>query len=154
MPYFLTPGNPQKPVPARPSEICIVERARRACQLWQEQDCFSGVNTFKEDRSDFTGVRIAWEAFLTELREWQSKDRPLKTLIYPALGVTREQLFFYAQAIPFCVPYEWSQHMERDVHSAHRIRVNMMHSNMEEFAEAFNCKPGDRMVQRPTCPYF
>ncbi|CAJ0580570.1 unnamed protein product, partial [Mesorhabditis spiculigera] len=56
------------------------------------------------------GHVIDW-AFLTELRELQSKDRPLKSLVYPDLGVTRDQLFFYAQAIPFCVPYDWSQHM-------------------------------------------
>ncbi|CAJ0580165.1 unnamed protein product, partial [Mesorhabditis spiculigera] len=139
MPYFNNPSDWPKPVPSRPSEICIVERASRACQLWPEKDCFSGLHTFLEDRSDFTGLRIAWEAFMVEVREqWGHDGDQLKRLVYPDLGVTREQLFFYAQAIPYCSTYDRSQHIVgskgRDVHSAHRIRVNMMHSNMEEFA--------------------
>ncbi|CAJ0570578.1 unnamed protein product, partial [Mesorhabditis spiculigera] len=139
--------------------VLVNPGADPAIALWPEKDCFSGLHTFLEDRSDFTGLRIAWEAFMVEVRdEWGNDGDPLKRLVYPDLGVTREQLFFYAQSIPYCSTYDRSQHIVgskgRDVHSAHRIRVNMIHSNMEEFAIAFNCTPGDRMVQRPTCPYF
>ncbi|CAJ0570579.1 unnamed protein product, partial [Mesorhabditis spiculigera] len=162
MPFFKSPSSnirqEQQPVLSRPSEICIRERARRACQLWREKACHSGQHTFKEDRSDVTGIHIAWEAFLAEVRGWGAKEAAMKTVIYPELNVTREQLFFYARAIRLCVPYDESQHTYKnrgwDVHSAPRIRINMVHGNMEEFAEAFNCKPGDLMVQRPTCPYF
>ncbi|CAJ0587986.1 unnamed protein product, partial [Mesorhabditis spiculigera] len=121
-------------------------------------DCFSGHHTFTEDRSDVTGLRIAWEAFRAEIREQWPSEEALKHIVYPELGVTRAQLFFYTRAIRYCDTNDRSQHFMGArglaVHSATRIRVNMVHCNMEEFAQAFNCKPGDRMVQRPTCPYF
>ncbi|CAJ0564311.1 unnamed protein product, partial [Mesorhabditis spiculigera] len=149
----------RRPYLNRPTEECTAERTSRACMLWKEGECHSGAATMAEDRSDFIGMHIAWKAFRKELlRTGQGGEASLLSVVFD--DVRREQLFFYAQAVTLCESYDKTQHQwfedrgEWDPHSANRIRINAMFANMEAFAQAFQCEPNDRMVQRPTCPIF
>jgi putative endopeptidase len=103
----------------------------------------NGRQTLGENIADNAGVSIAFEALQLAL-----KDKP-RTLID---GFTPEQRFFlgWAQARR----QSWREQALRlqvrtGVHSPGEFRVNGPLSNMPEFAAAFGCKLGDRMVRDP-----
>ena len=101
----------------------------------------NGKQTLGENIADNVGVAIAYEALQLAL-----KGKP-RVLIN---GFTPEQRFFlgWAQARRII----WRDRslrlaVQTDVHSPGEFRVNGPLSNMAEFAAAFGCKKGDRMVR-------
>jgi putative endopeptidase len=95
-----------------------------------------------ESIADFGGLTVAYYAFLKSL---EGKPRP------PAVdGFTPEQRFFlgWAQVWAEKSRPEYERLIaQSNEHPLGRFRVNGPLSNMPEFAAAFQCKAGDRMVR-------
>ena len=102
----------------------------------------NGKLTLGENLADFGGLVIAYDALERAL------DRSGKREIID--GYTPEQRYFIAYA------QSWRQHtrpeqlrsrVTTDPHAPAEWRTNGPVSNMPQFAEAFQCKPGDPMVR-------
>ena len=79
------------------------------------------------------------------MRSLEGKPRPKEID-----GFTAEQRFFlgYAQSYASNMRPEFERLLTAsDPHSLGRFRVNGPLSNMPQFARAFGCKAGDRMVR-------
>lgn len=97
-----------------------------------------------ESIGDLGGLKIAWLAFQKSL---EGKPRPANID-----GFTPEQRFFLGWAQVWGRnqrPEAIRQQILTDPHPLGRFRVNGPVSNMPQFAEAFNCKLGDKMVRPP-----
>jgi putative endopeptidase len=97
-----------------------------------------------ESIGDLGGLKIAWLAFQKSL---EGKSRPANID-----GFTPEQRFFLGWAQVWGRnqrPEAIRQQILTDPHPLGRFRVNGPLSNMPQFAEAFNCKLGDKMVRPP-----
>ena len=97
-----------------------------------------------ESIGDLGGLKIAWLAFQKSL---QGKPRAANID-----GFTPEQRFFLGWAQVWGRNQRTEairQQMLTDPHPLGRFRVNGPISNMPQFAEAFSCKPGDKMVRPP-----
>jgi putative endopeptidase len=97
-----------------------------------------------ESIGDLGGLKISWLAFQKSM---QGKLRPADID-----GFTPEQRFFlgWAQVWGRKQTLEaMRQQILTDPHPLAQFRVNGPLSNMPQFAEAFNCKPGDAMVRPP-----
>lgn len=108
-----------------------------------EQGLFvNGKLTLGENIADMGGLNMAYAAYLKSL---EGKPKP------PVIdGLTHEQRFFisYANRYAALARPEYERLLvSTDTHSPQRFRVNGPLSNMPEFAEAFSCKTGDRMVR-------
>lgn len=108
-----------------------------------EQGLFvNGRLTLGENIADMGGLNMAYRAYLKSL---EGKPKP------PVIdGLTHEQRFFisYANRYAALARPEYERLLvSTDTHSPQRFRVNGPLSNMPEFAEAFSCKTGDRMVR-------
>jgi len=99
-----------------------------------------------ESVADLGGLTVAYAAYQKSL---QGKPRPKNIN-----GFTPEQRFFLGWA------QVWAQNIRpeaarlrnaTDPHPLARFRVNGPLSNMPAFAEAFQCKAGDRMVRAERC---
>ncbi|MGZ3440383.1 MAG: M13-type metalloendopeptidase, partial [Polyangia bacterium] len=104
----------------------------------------NGKLTLGENIADLGGLKLAHAAYVAsrggavqKIGKW-----------------TDEQLFFLGTAQSWCV----KQRAERarmlvtvDPHSPAAFRVNGPMSNLSEFAAAFQCKPGDKMVRQTQC---
>ena len=105
-----------------------------------------GQRTIGENIGDLGGLNIAYTALMDDL-----KTKPAPGLID---GFTPEQRFFLGWAQVWAAkstPEGERLQVETDPHSAARWRVNGPISNMPEFARAFGCKAGDRMVRKDAC---
>ena len=103
----------------------------------------NGRLTLGENIADIGGLKIAYAALQKAL---QGKPR---TLID---GYTPEQRFFLADARAWrnkVRPEAATTQSLTDPHSPPRWRLIGAVSNMPEFAAAFGCKPGDKMVAPP-----
>lgn len=103
----------------------------------------NGKQTLGENIADIGGVAIAFEALQLAL-----KDKPRELID----GFTPEQRFFlgWAQARRTAFRDQALRlQVQTGVHSPGEFRVNGPLSNMVEFAAAFGCKLGDRMVRPP-----
>jgi putative endopeptidase len=97
-----------------------------------------------ESIGDLGGLKIAWLAFQKSM---QGKPRPADID-----GFTPEQRFFLGWAQVWGrkqTPEAMRQQILTDPHPLSQFRTNGPLSNMPQFAEAFNCKPGDPMVRPP-----
>ncbi len=95
-----------------------------------------------ESIGDLGGLKIAWLAFQKSM---QGKPRPADID-----GFTPEQRFFLGWAQVWGrkqTPEAMRQQVLTDPHPLGRFRVNGPLSNMPQFAEAFHCQLGDRMVR-------
>ncbi|HVE78465.1 MAG TPA: M13 family metallopeptidase [Gemmatimonadaceae bacterium] len=104
----------------------------------------NGRLTLGENIADIAGLSIAYEALQLAL-----KGKPRETVD----GFTPEQRFFlaYAQARRAAFrPQQMRLMVQNDPHAPNMYRVIGPLSNMPEFAEAFGCKAGDRMVRPET----
>jgi len=104
----------------------------------------SGKLTLGENLADLVGVSLAYDALQKALA---GKPRPLID------GFTPEQRFFlgWAQARRGNVRPEQARLLiQTDSHAPGEYRVNGPLSNMPEFAAAFACKQGDKMVRPET----
>jgi putative endopeptidase len=102
----------------------------------------NGHLTLGENIADYGGALTAYDALQRAL---ERDGRPGKID-----GFTPEQRFFIAFAQSFRShdrPEEMKLRVTVDPHSPDRWRVNGPLSNMEAFAKAFGCKPGDAMVR-------
>lgn len=99
----------------------------------------NGQTTLGENVADFGGLKLAYLAVEKGL---QGKPRS------KVGGFTREQRFFlsYAQVLRSLIRPEAALQMLNGTHSPAQWRVNGPLSRMPEFAAAWNCKSGDRMV--------
>lgn len=101
----------------------------------------NGKLTLGENTADNGGIRLAYKALMARLGA--DKDKRVG-------GLTAAQRFFYGFAGVWCGdarPEARRLQAQTDPHSLPEYRVNGTLSNMSEFAEAFNCKPGDKMVR-------
>jgi putative endopeptidase len=106
----------------------------------------NGKLTLGENLADLGGLSIAYDAYQKSL---QGKPRPAAID-----GFTPEQRFFLGWA------QVWAQNarpeyarliVQSDPHSLTQFRVNGPLSNMPQFAEAFGCKIGNKMVSQKQC---
>ena len=122
---------------------CVEEQfsAFRAEEVGLNQN---GKLVLGESIGDLGGLKIAWLAFQKSL---EGKPRPANID-----GFTPEQRFFLGWAQVWGRnqrPEAIRQQILTDPHPLGRFRVNGPISNMPQFAEAFNCKLGDKMVRPP-----
>lgn len=106
----------------------------------------NGKLTLGENIGDLAGLTIAYDAFKKSM---EGKPRPANID-----GFTPEQRFFLGWAQVWAGKY--TPEAERlqvatNTHSLPRWRVNGPMSNMPQFAEAFGCKSGDKMVRADSC---
>jgi len=102
----------------------------------------NGQLTLGENLADNGGLRLAYRAARL------SKDSP------PIDGFTQAQRFFLAWAQIRCenmTNAEMRRRAHSDGHSPGRLRVNVVVSNMEEFAAAFACSPHTAMARADRC---
>jgi putative endopeptidase len=112
----------------------------------QEGLNINGKLTLGENIADLGGLAMAYAAYQKSL---EGKPKPANID-----GFTPEQRFFlgYAQiwAAKATEAFE-RQQVLTDSHSNARYRVNGPLSNLPQFAQAFSCKQGDKMVRENFC---
>jgi putative endopeptidase len=127
------------------------ERAACVVNQFNGYEVQPGVNingrlTLGENIGDFAGLTISYYAYLKSL---EGKPRPANID-----GFTPEQRFFLGWAQVWAAkstPEAERAQVKGDPHSAAKYRVNGPMSNMPEFAKAWGCKEGDRMVRKDAC---
>jgi putative endopeptidase len=105
-----------------------------------------GKLTLGENIADLGGLIIAYNAFKKSM---EGKPRPANID-----GFTPEQRFFLSYAVGWMVnqrPESIRTQVLGDPHAIPEWRVIGPLSNMPEFAEAFSCKMGDKMVNPKPC---
>jgi endothelin-converting enzyme/putative endopeptidase len=103
----------------------------------------NGALTSGEDIADLGGLILAWAA-------WQEQTKAMR--LREIDGLTPPQRFFVGMAQWACSnerPEELRARAITDPHSPARYRVNGLVTNMPEFAAAFSCKAGKKLVKRP-----
>ncbi|MBH9576466.1 M13 family metallopeptidase [Inhella proteolytica] len=98
--------------------------------------------TLGEDLADLGGLVLALEAWKEQIKGLTLENRD---------GLTPEQRFFVGFAQWDCSharPEYARLHAATDPHSPGRYRINGVAVNMPEFAQAFACKPGQKMVKK------
>ncbi len=102
----------------------------------------NGKLTLGENLADLAGLSVAYHALEETLRS---------RLSHKLDGFTPEQRFFLGWA----QVWRWNVRPEAlrsivltNSHAPNNWRVNGPLSNMPEFAQAFDCQPGDPMVRR------
>ena len=106
----------------------------------------NGTLTLGENIGDFAGLTVSYDAFMKSL---QGKPTPAKID-----GFTAEQRFFLGWAQVWAGKYTEEaerQQVKTNSHSLPRWRVNGPLSNMPQFAQAFNCKAGHKMIRTDIC---
>jgi endothelin-converting enzyme/putative endopeptidase len=101
----------------------------------------NGSLTLGENLADLGGIKLAHAAM--------KSARP-ESAAAPAGGYSEEQLFFLGVGQAWCTkrtPELEAVRLKVDPHSTPRFRVDGPLSNMPEFAAAFSCKPGSKMVR-------
>ena len=107
----------------------------------------NGRLTLGENTADNGGLRIA----LMSLRKAMAKDAKIAQ---KKDGFTAEQRFFLGFAQIWCqnaTPESSRLLAKTDPHSPGQYRVNGTLQNSADFAKAFNCKSGDKMVSANAC---
>jgi putative endopeptidase len=105
-----------------------------------------GQRTIGENIGDLGGLNIAYTALMDDL-----KTKGKQPLID---GFTPEQRFFLGWAQVWAAKATDAGlrlQVETDPHAWARYRVDGPLSNMPEFAKAFGCKAGDKMVRKDAC---
>ncbi|HYE51912.1 MAG TPA: M13 family metallopeptidase [Azospirillaceae bacterium] len=123
------------------------ERAQCLVDQYSGYQAAEGVNlngaaTLGENTADSGGTRIALRALMNRMGEKKAAEK--------IGGLTAQQRFFYGWAHVWCAdarPEARRLQALTGVHSLPEYRVNGTLSNMKEFAEAFACKPTDKMVR-------
>jgi putative endopeptidase len=109
----------------------------------------NGLLTQGEDTADNGGIHLALYALEAELKK-QGKSLDDKG----ADGWTYRQRFFLSNAYSWCSnvrPEVARLIVTTDPHSLPIFRIDNVVSNMPEFAQAFGCKAGQRMVRANAC---
>jgi predicted metalloendopeptidase len=127
------------------------EFMRRAKRLGAQYDALSplpgtkvnGDLTMGENIADLAGVAMAYRAYKLSL-----KGRPAPVID----GYTGDQRFFIGWAQGWARKYREDELRKRlltDPHAPSEYRTNVIVSNLQEFHEAFDVKPGDKMYRPP-----
>jgi len=106
----------------------------------------NGKLTLGENIGDFAGLTVSYHAFMKSL---EGKPHP-KNID----GFTPEQRFFLGWAQVWAgkyTPEAERQQVAGNPHALPRWRVNGPMSNMPEFAQAFGCKTGAKMIREKVC---
>jgi len=109
----------------------------------------NGLLTQGEDTADNGGIHLAFFALEDQLKK-QGKSLDDKG----PDGWTYRQRFFLSNAYSWCAkirPEIARMLVTTDVHSLPAFRINNVDSNMSEFAQAFGCKAGQKMVRANAC---
>ncbi len=104
----------------------------------------NGKLTLGENLADLGGLSMAYEAFKTYSPQAQSKDK--------IDGFTPDQRFFLSWAQVWRAnsrPESMAQLVATDPHAPDKLRANGPLTNMQEFYNVFNVKPGDKMYKEP-----
>jgi len=105
----------------------------------------NGRQTLGENLSDLGGMQIAFAGLQIALERQRSAGKPVSLID----GHSAEQRFFMANAVVWRTkerPEALINQLRTGSHSPGRYRVLGPMSQMDSFAQAFNCKPGDAMV--------
>jgi putative endopeptidase len=105
----------------------------------------NGRLTLGENISDIGGMQIAYAGLQIALK----RQRDAGQNIALVNGQTPEQRFFTANAVVWRGKYQveaLQDQLRTDGHSPGRYRILGPMTHMPAFAQAFNCKPGDKMV--------
>jgi putative endopeptidase len=106
----------------------------------------NGQLTLGENIADNAGVKLAFLAY-------RALRKDAKEAVV-AGGFTEDQQFFLGVGQVWCTKQtdEFTRlRAQTDTHSHPRFRVNGSVSNLPEFAEAFQCKPGSAMRREKAC---
>jgi putative endopeptidase len=105
----------------------------------------NGKLTLGENIADLGGIKTAHAAYVAARGDKDARS----------FGkLSDEQLFFLGTAQAWCTkvrPEAARVRVTTDPHSPPRFRVNGPLSNLPEFAAAFSCKAGDKMVRQNQC---
>ncbi|XP_018493855.1 endothelin-converting enzyme 1-like [Galendromus occidentalis] len=123
-------------------------RAARKCfgTQFKVPGAVSGYLFAAEALADNFGFKLSLLAY--KVFEKLFPDEPAMPDIH---GLSRKQLFFVNSAMIFCKASTDTAIPRWDKHAPAHYRINLGLSNMEDFAEAFNCKPSDPMVAKEPC---
>ncbi|KAF1766180.1 hypothetical protein GCK72_006136 [Caenorhabditis remanei] len=117
---------------------CVEEQTMKTCETFPTVTCNSTI-TFEEDAADLAAYRIVWNVY--------QKEYGRKTVVPNYESLDKKQLFFYGAAVVFCYPNAMNPTSVPDFdHSSSYQRINSLMSQMEQFSDAFKCKPTDKMV--------
>ena len=109
----------------------------------------NGKLTLGENTADNGGVRVALMALRKAMAE-DAKNSARKN----KSGFAPDQRFFIGFAQIWCenrTPESSRLQALTDPHSPGQYRVNGSLQNSEDFAKAFKCKPGQKMVSANAC---
>ncbi|EDW26543.1 GL13072 [Drosophila persimilis] len=109
----------------------------------------NGKQTLGENIADNGGLKAAYHAY-----QRTKSEKEADILKLPGLNLTHSQLFFVSFAQVWCSSTTEETNLlqvEKDPHSPSQFRVIGTLSNMKEFAEVFQCKPGKRMNPTSKC---
>ncbi|XP_077523539.1 uncharacterized protein LOC144134505 [Amblyomma americanum] len=97
---------------------------------------------------DYVGLLLAHAAF----QKLPAKDRDEAL---PGVGLSAQQLFYVAHCRKWCAPPQSRYfRLRADLYWPRRSRCVVPLQNMPEFAETFDCKPGDVMNAEERCPFW
>uniref|UniRef100_A0A8R1HW39 Peptidase_M13 domain-containing protein n=1 Tax=Caenorhabditis japonica TaxID=281687 RepID=A0A8R1HW39_CAEJA len=124
------------------SSDCVAKQTLKTCKTFRNTTCDANM-TFEEDAADITAYRIVYDFFRSQFAR--------KTVVNGYDDLTPNQMFFYGAAVVFCSstamnPLPAGIERSSDPHSDMYLRVNTLMSQMDQFADAFKCKPTDKMV--------
>jgi predicted metalloendopeptidase len=107
----------------------------------------NGELTLGENIADIGGIKLAHQAY----KLWEGRHGVPEPLVE---GLTNEQLFWVAAGQTWCTvvsPEYLRQQVTTDPHTPAMYRVYGPMSNLQGFAEAFQCEPGTPMNPKDQC---
>jgi endothelin-converting enzyme/putative endopeptidase len=121
---------------------CVEKQFSSYVAIGEER--INGKLTLGENIADLGGIKLAYAAMRAEL------GKTANTSESTVGGFSADQQLFLGFAQSWCSNEreQWLRmRLAADPHSPARFRVNGPLSNMKEFAAAFQCKSGDKMVR-------
>ncbi|WFD33786.1 endothelin-converting enzyme 1 [Malassezia cuniculi] len=108
--------------------------------------------TIGEDVADAGGLAQSFLAWQKLMHDGDYENKRLNKRLPGLLKYSRKQLFFIAYAAAWARntrPGEAILRLRTDPHSPPQFRVNAALRNSRDFADAFGCRAGDRMMLSP-----
>lgn len=109
----------------------------------------NGERTLDENIADHIGFKQSYLAYRKYL-----KDNVSSELILPNLNYTNDQMYWMSLAIMSCMKMRKEQLIYVtgvDTHTLPPYRINGVLSNIQEFADAFNCSINSKMNPEQKC---